>query len=389
MQSAAQKPITILFDAGPLVNGNRTGVGKTTEGLIQALADHYPDDIRLVGHYFDFLGRKHVTDLPQAANISYRRTVVLPGKVFNMLRRLGVWVPFELLTKRRGDFLLFPGFIGWPSLFGTPNAPFVHDITYIDYPQYVNGPAQFDLRTIMPRTIRRASFIITNSESSKQGLARVYDLSSKPVLVEPIPPVGLVPVGDEVARGHLAGLGIDGDYVLFFGTIEPRKNLTGLLQAFERLDDSLRQRYALVLAGGKGWKDDEILATIGRLQAGGTRIIQTGYVSDEQRAALYSGADLFVLPSHYEGFGMPLLEAMAYRTPMLVSDIAVHHEVAGPAAAYCQTDPDSIAAQLTRLLGDQPLREKLVVAGTQRLPRFSWDTVARDIYTAIRDSCKR
>src|SRR5580704_3129253 len=108
------KPIKILFDAGPLVNGPRSGVGKYTQGVIQALADDYPDQVELVGHYFDFLGRKHVTNMPTAANIRYKTTKLVPGKVLNMLRRLGVWVPFELLVKERGDFHFFPGFIGWP-----------------------------------------------------------------------------------------------------------------------------------------------------------------------------------------------------------------------------------------------------------------------------------
>ncbi|QQS18938.1 hypothetical protein IPL68_02670 [Candidatus Saccharibacteria bacterium] len=157
-----------------------------------ALASEFPEQIELVGHYFDFMNRKKNIEVPVASNIRYRRTVFIPGKVFNMLRRLGVWIPFELLAKERGDFHIFPSFIGWPSLFRTPSAPFIHDITYIDYPEYVNGPAQFDLKTIIPRTVRRAAFIITNSESSKQGILREYPTARKPIIVEHLPAVGAV-----------------------------------------------------------------------------------------------------------------------------------------------------------------------------------------------------
>jgi hypothetical protein len=144
-----ERAITLLFDAGPLVYGNKTGVGRATEGLVLSLAKAYPNELELVGHYFDFLHRKKDLALPSAPNIHYRITTLVPGKVFNMLRRLGVWIPFEFLVKKRGDFHLFPAFVGWPSLYKTPSAPFVHDITYIDYPQYVDDvtPKRLNIST--------------------------------------------------------------------------------------------------------------------------------------------------------------------------------------------------------------------------------------------------
>ncbi len=377
------RKIKILFDAGPLVNGNKTGVGRATEGLILALAHDFPDDIELVGHYFDFLGRKKV-QVPIAPNIRYRRTVLIPGKILNMLRRLGVWIPFELLVKERGDFHLFPGFIGWPSLFKTPSAPFVHDITYIDYPEYVNGPARFDLKMLMPRTIKRAAFILTNSESSKTGLARVYDLRSKPVFVEYIPGVSVAKVSVVEAKKRVAKLGIHGQFLLFFGTIEPRKNLVGLLKAYELLPAALRKSYSLVLAGGKGWHDTEIITAIERLQKNGANIIQTGYVSDEDRAALFMQTTMYLMPSHYEGFGMQLIEGMAYKTPMLVSDIPVLHEIAKGASLYCQTSPEDIAKKIELLATNKKLRDKLVAAGQKRLQDFSWHIISKDVFTQIR-----
>lgn len=382
------RKIKILFDAGPLVNGNRSGVGRTTEGLILALANSFPDEIELVGHYFDFMGHKQGIDLPKAPNIRYRRTVFVPGKVFNMLRRLGFWIPFELLTKERGDFHLFPGFVGWPSLFKTPSAPFIHDITYIDFPQYVNGPARFDLQTLMPRTIRRASLIITNSESSKSGLMREYKLRGKPVLVEPIPPVNALSLPKAEAQSRVKRLGIEPPFLLFLSNIEPRKNLIGLLNAYEQLDPKLQDKYSLVLTGGKGWRDDEILDKLKRLDSKKANVKLTGFVSDEDRAALFMEASMFIMPSHYEGFGMPLLEAMTYRTPLLASDIPVHHEVAKDAALYTGTSAGDIAKNITRLIEDESLRAKLVVSGTKRLKDFSWPKVAREVFAAVKETVR-
>lgn len=376
------RKIKILFDAGPLVNGHRSGVGKTTEGLVLALANDYPDQVELVGHYFDFLGRKKAAGLPAAPNIRYRRTVLIPGKVFNMLRRLGVWVPFELLAKERGDFHVFPGFIGWPSLFGTPHAPFVHDVTYIDYPEYVNSTARYDLQKIMPRTVRNAAFIITNSESSKQGITKYYKLD-KTILVEHIPGVNVVKLPQDEADKRIADLGIVQPFLFFLGNMEPRKNLVGLVRAYELLDKNIRDKYALVLAGQKGWNDEEIVASISRLKESGANVIQTGYVSDEDRAALFMNASIYLMPSHYEGFGMQLLEGMDYGTPMIATDIPVLHEVAQGAALYCQTSPEDIAAKITHLLGDTKLQQQLVEAGRERLKDFSWHKVSKDIFEQI------
>ena len=381
-----QSKIKILFDAVPVAKKQLTGVGKTTAGLILALAHQYPDDIELVGHYFSFLGKNNGFDLPSAPNIRYRKTVLVPGKVFNMLRRLGVPIPYELLVKERGDFHLFPGFIGWPSLFKTPSTTFFHDTTYITHPQYVSGPNLFDLKTLMPGVVERASFVITNSESSKNGLVEAYGTPEEKILTEHIPPVDVVSIPKTEAKERVKKLGINGNFLLFFGTLEPRKNLVGLLGAYEKLPKDMREKYSLVIAGGKGWNDEEILQKLNDLESQGEKIIRTGYVSDEDRAALFMEASLYVMPSHYEGFGMQLLEGMTYGTPMLVSDIPVLHEVGGEAAAYTGTSAEEIAKGIVDVLSSESNRTKMIDAGSERLKLFSWEKVARNVYARIKDS---
>jgi glycosyltransferase involved in cell wall biosynthesis len=200
--------------------------------------------------------------------------------------------------------------------------------------------------------------------------------------------VDTVQITQTDADTRIKKLGITGPYLLFFGTLEPRKNLVGLMQAYEKLPDDLRQKYTLVITGKKGWKDEEILVTLERLRRSGAHILQTGYVSDEDRAALFMNTALYLMPSHYEGFGMQLLEGMTYGCPMLVSDIPVLREVAGDAARYCATDPDSIAKAITTLLSDKRAQQLLVAAGRKRLQYFSWDKVAQDVYAKIVESIK-
>ena len=381
-----KQKIKILFDAVPVAKAQLTGVGKTTAGLILALAHAYPDEIELVGHYFSFLGKNDGFTLPGAPNIRYRKTVLIPGKVFNMLRRLHIPIPYELLVKERGDFHLFPGFIGWPSLFKTPSTTFFHDTTYLTHPQYVSGPNLYDLKTLMPAVVKRSSFVITNSESSKNGLREAYGTPDDKILAEHIPPVDIAEISRSEAEERVKKLGITGEFLLFFGTLEPRKNLIGLLEAYEKLPSNIRDRYSLVIAGGKGWNDTEILQKLESLEKTGKKVIRTGYVTDEDRAALFMEATLYIMPSHYEGFGMQLLEGMSYGTPMLVSDIPVLHEVGGDATAYCGTSAQEIADGIVEVLSSESKRQDMVRVGKERLKLFSWEKVAQHVFDRIKRS---
>jgi O-antigen biosynthesis alpha-1,3-mannosyltransferase len=377
--------IKILFDAGPIVNGNRSGIGYYAAALIQSLADNYPEDITLVGHYYNFLGRRHPTGLPQAPNISYRPSFLIPGKVPNLLRRLGISVPFELLVKQRGDFHLFPSYLGWPSLYKTPSTVTIHDLAYLENPEYVARQNQQDLEKFVPFGIARSAYVTTISEASKATVNRYYELSEKPTIVTYIPPVKSAKVSNELAKNIVSDMGIVQPYILFVGTLEPRKNLVNLMLAYENLPLALRDIYSLVLVGGRGWNDEAIIKTYDELKQKGLNIVQTGYVSEEQRSALYTAASVFTMSSANEGFGMPILEAMSYDIPVALSNIPVFHEVAGEAAVYFdQTNPSSIAKAISSLIESPSQQKKLVSQGRKNLARFSWDAVAQQVYHEIK-----
>lgn len=369
------KKLVIAFDAECLV-GPRSGVGYYTAGLIESLATSYPDT-EFVGHYFNFLGKRTITELPHAKNLRYVVTKTLPAKVPNMLRRLGVWLPFEFFTGRRADFHLFPAFIGWPSLFGAKSAPVMHDVAFLDHPQYVSRVTRYDLTKLVPREIRRAAFIITISNFTAERLRNQFAIGRRPVVVTGIPLVDTAEVTPGEVEKLVEKLGITGKYVLFLGNMEPRKNIQQLITAYINLDPKIRGDYTLVLAGGKGWLDKDIYTAIEQARTRGIRIVATGRVNERERAALYRRATVFASVPIYEGFGMPLLEAMHYRAPVLASDIPAHREAAGDAALYCSPhDANDISRKLRQLLQENTLRTSLIRKGTSRLEAFSWKRVA-------------
>lgn len=383
----SKKRIKILFDAVPLSQDRPTGVGRTEAGLIDALARNYPDEIDLVGHYFDFLGRKKRRNftglLVNAPNVRYKRTVVFPGRVYNMLRRMKIPIPFELLVKERGDFHLFPSFLGWPSFFGTPSAPYIHDATFIDTPEYVRGPNLFDMNSLLPAVIKRSSFVITNTQTSANSLKPVYPWYKKPFVIAHIPLVNGVVLSRKESLRVVKKLGLTKPFILFHATLEPRKNLPRLIEAYRSSSD-INSKYSLAISGGKGWKDVEITESINKAKHAGYDIHHLGYTSDTERAALFMNTKLYILPSVYEGFGMQLLEAFFYKTPSLASDIPVLREVGGDACEYTGTTAEEIADAMNKLMNDEARLKELVEKGKERIKAFDWDIVVKDVYNAIR-----
>lgn len=370
-------PRVLLFDANPLVNGKKSGVGYYTQSLIQALASTYPEEIKLVGHYFSFLGRKDNIRLPEAPNIEYVRSKIIPGRALSILRRLGLQLPLELFFKRRGDFALFTNFVSLPSFTGIPTAVVVHDLCFLEVPEYVSERNRNFLKRFVPQSLKRARKVIIISAFTKAAVQNHYSVPEDRFIITPIAPAPKIEAPDI----NIRSLGITKKYLLFVGTLEPRKNILSLAEAYELLPADIRAKYQLVLAGAPGWYIEETLGYINKLQNSGFGILTLGHVSDKQRAALYEHAELFVLPSHYEGFGMPILEAMSYGVPTAVSNLPVFHEVAGAASYYFnQNDPQDIAASIEKLLRNAHSRQELAKAGHDRLRLYNWKVTAQGLY---------
>jgi glycosyltransferase involved in cell wall biosynthesis len=382
------KPLKVVFDANPLALPNKTGIGHLERMLITNLAKNFPTEISLSGYYYNFLNRSQPI-LPKASNIIYKPIVCYPGKVTNLLRRLGLSLPFELLAKTRGDAGLFLNFLSQPSLFNKPTITFIPDLSYLYYPDFAANRNRRDLERFIPKTIKRAQAILTDSEFTKYTIIKEFDYPADKILTIAIPPE----TPDDQAKKHAKAtkkkFAITKPYILFVGTLEPRKNLINLLEAYEQSKD-INQHYALVVAGGTDWKYDKIIAKIKALQNSGLDVVQTGYVRLRERNALYAGASLFVMPSHFEGFGMPILEAMSYGVPVCASDISVFHEVAGSAILYFDKDnPMSIATVIKSVLYDRLKSRQLIDRGNEWLKRFSWKQISKDVYALLLASTKK
>jgi glycosyltransferase involved in cell wall biosynthesis len=359
------------------VNSTKSGVGFYTHHLITSLAEQYPEEIELVGHYFNFLGKKKPTDLPTAKNIRYKQSRILPGKILSLSRRLGDILPLEALFRCKGDVTLFTNFVNMPSLFKTPSILVVHDLCYKEVPQYVSEKNRLYLVKNVPKSIKRSQIILTISLSTKEKITQFYSVSEEKIILTPIPPI-------EKPSNTTKKSKLDKNYILFVSTLEPRKNVINLVKAYEKLDKKIHNNYSLILAGGSGWYMDETLSYIDSLQKEGFDIITPGYISEEEKDSLYHNASLFVFPSHYEGFGMPILEAMSYGIPTAVSDIPVFHEVSNKASVYFdKDDPISIATAIEKILTSKKLQNQLIQDGYENLKRFSWQQNSKLLFDEI------
>jgi alpha-1,3-rhamnosyl/mannosyltransferase len=261
----------------------------------------------------------------------------------------------------------------------------IHDLTLLLFPEW--HPAERLARMVpaLEPAVVRASHIITPSRSTRDDVLKLLPVDPERISVVPegvAPIFAPRPAGEVAAR--LAPLGLRaGEYLLFVGTIEPRKNLLRLLQAMELTASTTGP---LVLAGGHGWNDTAIRVTVERLERTG-RVRSLGYVPDELRPVLLTGARAFVYPSLYEGFGLPPLEAMACGTPVLTSNVSSLPEVVGDAALFVNPDDvDALATALARLWRDETLRADLRARGLAQARQFSWERTARltlDVYRAV------
>jgi glycosyltransferase involved in cell wall biosynthesis len=368
----------IVIDITPMVMPKKTGVGIYTQRLFEALAKEIPDDTLLVGYYFNFLGRKKPV-LPKSNNIVYRQIRLYPGFVVNYLRRIGVEFPVEFLAKTKPNIVLFPNFLSQPTICKSRKFVVLHDLSYLVFPEFASDKNRKDLERFIPKSLKRCTGVITVSEFSKRAIVETYKYPVDNILVTPIPPEDKLSITAKESRLITAKLNITRDYILFLGTLEPRKNLISLLQAYE-INKDLHGSYDLVCTGGMVWKFEEIAKKIHELQSRGLNVIHTGYVTDEQKAALYQNASVFVLPSHYEGFGMPVLEAGQYNIPIALSDIPVFREVAKDSAVYFdQNNPSDIAIKIVELLGDTDKCRSLIDKSNKNLSRYKWPDVAKSV----------
>jgi glycosyltransferase involved in cell wall biosynthesis len=374
----------ILFEAGPMLDSQKTGVGYYISHLISSLQNTNSNEIELLGYYFNFLDRRE-KDLTGYKDLSFKKISLVPGKIISLCRRLNFQPWLEIFVRQKADTIIFTNYVSLPQIRKKKTALVVYDLSYLDTPEYVQDVNLKYLKRFCSPSIKNADVIITISNFTRKRIEHYFPELKAEIVVTPIPPPIEIVKHRSVLSNTLQEKGIKNNkYILFFGTIEPRKNISSLISAYSLLSSDLKSNYALVLAGGKGWKDEEILKSVEENRAKGLNIITTGYISEEDKQSLYSNASGFVLPSHYEGFGMPILEAMQASLPVVLSDIPVFREVAGKAALYFnKDDPQDIANKISLLLNNSGLANELRSKGKLRLNLFNWEENAIKVYKAI------
>jgi glycosyltransferase involved in cell wall biosynthesis len=259
----------------------------------------------------------------------------------------------------------------------------VHDLSHLRFPQFHPEERLAELRHL-PDSLRRAQGIATVSEFSRRELADFFSLD--PASISLVPPAVsplFRPRQATECEALRASYQLPEHYILYAGTIEPRKNLPRLLQAYCELPEALQREFKLVLAGGVGWHGHQFDEAFEGLDA--RNIVRLGYVPRQHVPALFSAASLLAYPSIYEGFGMPVLEAMASGTPVLTANAASLPEVsAGAAQLVDPYSPEDIGSGLQRVLEDAALRESMVTRGLAVAAGYSWESSANALVQALR-----
>ena len=266
----------------------------------------------------------------------------------------------------------------------------LYDISFIKYPQYTNSVVKTYARRVK-HCLQWTDLIITISESSKNDIIKYLHVTPDHIYVTPLAsryyPNYLSPETREQLK-----LSVNYDfskpYILFVSTIEPRKNIINLISAYNSLKEKYKIEHQLVLIGRKGWHYEPIFAAI-ESSPWRSQIHHLDYLSDELVALFYSKAEAFVYPSYYEGFGLPVLEAMTLGAPVITSNTSSLPEVAGDAALFVNPDnPMDLVDAILQIISDSNLRRELIEKGHERAKLFSWERTARETLKAYKSLVK-
>jgi glycosyltransferase involved in cell wall biosynthesis len=374
----------IAIEAAPLLVQRKTGVEYFTYRLTKALVElDKTNEYQLV--YMAIAGRPKPDLGISGSNVRERRIWWFPGKAYNLTLRLPVGLGIDLLAGIRPDIFFFPNFVRWPLMWTRRSVVAVHDLAYADFPEVLpNLRHRLFLSWVVPRSIKKATLVAAMSEYTKQRIVEHYGTDpDKVVVVEPsIDHEVYRPASEAEVAAVREKYGVRKPYLLYLGTLEPRKNIRRIVGGYLGLPRELQERFQLVMAGGKGWKESDVYELV--QQAGEDKILLPGYIDQADVAALYSGAAAFVYPSVYEGWGMQVLEAMACGTPVITAGNSSLPEAGGDAALYVDaTSTAEITAAMQAVLTDEAKAADMRAKGLRHAAQFSWQRSAQKLLEAF------
>jgi glycosyltransferase involved in cell wall biosynthesis len=368
----------IAVNTRHLLDNRLEGVGIVTDEVLRRMVQSHPDDSFI--YYFD---RPYHERFIHGPNVN--------GENLWPVTRLPVLIRYWLnnrvrphVVKERANVFFSPdGFI--PLGMSTPKVSMVHDVAFLRYPEYLQPRIRKFYETWMPRYLAYTDHIITVSEFSKQDLISGYKLPADKISVvyngitDSYKPVDALT--KQQAQQKYAG---GKPYLVYLGAIHPRKNVTVLVKAFEKFKANVRSDVQLVIAGRASWHTEDVFKAIENSPFK-NEIHLPGYVPTDEAVALVGSAEAMVYPSRYEGFGLPLVEAMACGVPVICSDVSSLPEVAGGAALlFSPDDVDALAANLDKVVFDTDQRKEMIAAGNIRVLDFSWERSAEQVYSVLR-----
>ncbi len=355
------------------------GIGRYTRELVRAL-------VSLDSSYSCTLFSARVPDelpvadpLPSGPAVEHRTAFLDERWLYRLWYRLRLPLPVQLFSGQL-DLFHSPDFVLPPVSGGIPTLLTVHDLSFIHFPDTFPPALVSYLNKVVPWSISRATHVLADSISTSVDLQQCWDVPEEKITVlysgvsGAYRPVEDTAVLDEVRRTYPIG---DAPYVLSVGTIQPRKNYQMLIRAFAAVAEN--NPHTLAIAGGKGWMEEDMMAEASR-HGIADRVNFLGFVADDHLPALYSGADLFAFPSLYEGFGLPVLEAMACGVPAIISSSSSLPEVGGQAALQLPAESEAAWGEtMNLLLNDEKRRAEMTAAGFLQASRFSWQKAAQEL----------
>ncbi len=356
----------------------QAGVSRFTEQLILALQQRDGD-----ARYSVFVNETARGGFSDSANMRFHYTRLPAHRPLVRIAWEQCLLP---LAARSLDVLHCPVNV-LPLLSPCPTVLTVHDLTFVRYPERFKPERRRYLAASTRMSAKRARRITADSANTKTDLAAEFGVPEDKIdVVYPGVDPEFHPLSAAQAAEFRGRAGLPDEFILFVGTLEPRKNLDLLIEAYVLLKRQMPSPPPLIVAGARGWMFDRIFAAVER--HGLTDDVRfPGYVASEDLASWYSAATVFVYPSLYEGFGLPALEAMACGTPVVVSNVSSLPEVVGDAGAQVDPhQPEQLASALAEILQSKSKREQMAAAGLQRAATFTWSRAAEQIARIYRQA---
>ena len=370
----------IGIDGIPL-SGKKTGVGHYTFEIAHGLATALPQEEFHVLSHLPFDAAAIATNSSESTNLRFSQPSV------NSLTRHWWTIGLPLYIRRHGIDLFHGTNYDIPVWSGCPTVLTIHDLSPFLYAETHVQRHVRRARRRLPTMARLATRIIVPTESVKGEVCEHLGVSAEKISVTyGAPRKCFYPEESAKAEAVLKRLNIEQSFILYVGTIEPRKNVLTLVKAFEEIYRTTEHRPQLVIAGPRGWLSDNMFAHVERSEVK-ERISLTGYLDDEDLRALYSTCAVFSYPALYEGAGLPPLEAMVCGAPVVTSNARAISEMVGDAAVRLPAqDHEALAASLVELLTDVHARKALSIRGLKQVGQFTWDRAAAATYETYLDA---